>query len=170
MSCYEKSIRKITSPSDKYYNEDVAIIQRSILQKFRETSTSIDTPYPSPKEFIQYLLEEVHKNGPLSLNPHFKPQFGLCPFCSVDFDFIGDLNYMKEDIAYLGNLLNIQKQVTLVNMNENSHSDFDDFISEEEFFKSVPKDLIVKLYEKIYKPDFKLLSYPYPKHYIDLGN
>ena len=55
-------------------------------------------------------------------------------------------------------------------MNENSHSDFDGFISEEDFFRSVPKNLIVKLYESVYKPDFELLSYSYPRYYIDLGS
>ena len=170
VSAYNSKIRTVLSPSDKYYNEDVAIIQRNILRKFRQSSTSLDTPYPTPKEFIQYLIDEVKENSPLSLNPHFKPQYTLCPFCSVDFDFVGDLKYMKEDIEYLGKLLNIQKQVTLFNMNENSHSDFDGFISEEEFFRSVPKNLIVKLYENVYKPDFELLSYSYPSYYIDLGN
>ena len=77
---------------------------------------------------------------------------------------------MKKDIQYLGKLLNIQKQVTLPNMNENSHTDFDGFISEEDFFKSVPKDLIVKLYDNVYKTDFSLLSYPYPSYYINLGS
>ena len=170
VSAYNSKIRTVLSPSDKYYNEDIAIIQRNILRKFRQTSTSLDRPYPTPKEFIQYLIDEVKENGALTLNPHFKPQYALCPFCSVDFDFVGDLKYMKEDIEYLGKLLNIQKQVTLSNMNENSHSDFDGFISEEDFFRSVPKNLIVILYENVYKPDFELLSYSYPRYYIDLGS
>ena len=169
VSAYNSKIRKIVDPSDKYYNKDIAIIQSNILQRYRTFSTAKDPPYPTPREFIQYLIREVEESGPMSLNPHFKPQYCLCPFCSVDFDFIGDLEYMKNDIQYLGKLLNIQKQMTLPNMNENSHTDFDGFISEEEFFKSVPKDLVVNLYDNVYKPDFSLLSYPYPSYYINLG-
>ena len=50
--------------------------------------------------------------------------------------------HMKEDIAYLGELLQIKKQVSLTNMNENSHSDFHGFISEEIFFKSLSHKII----------------------------
>ena len=76
---------------------------------------------------------------------------------------------MKEDIAYLGDLLKIKKQVSLANMNENSHRDFQGFISEEDFFKSVSQTLMTDLYEKVYKPDFELLSYEYPNAYIKMG-
>merc|ERR1719225_2198451 len=146
------------------------MIQRNILRQYRKTSDLSSPPYPTPEEFIRYLIFEVDEKGPLFLNPHFRPQYCLCPFCSVDFDFIGELDYMKDDIAYLGKLLNIKKQVTMPNMNENSHSDFDDaFVSEEDFFRSVTEYLIINLYEKVYKPDFELLSYPYPTYHINLG-
>ena len=127
-------------------------------------------PPPTPTEFIQYLIHEVDTKGPLALNPHFRPQYGLCPFCSVDFDFVGDLEYMKDDILFLGNLLSIPKQVNLRNMKENSHRDFDGFITEEEFFKSVSKNLIRDLYEVVYKADFEMLSYRFPIDYIQMGN
>ena len=128
-----------------------------------------DPPYPTPTEFIKYLLDKVSEKGPMSLNPHFQPQYGLCPFCLAEFDFIGDLEYMKEDIAFLGKTLSISKQVSLTNINENSHSDFIGFMSEKDFFKSVPQQLIKDLYERVYKPDFELLGYPKPTNYIAMG-
>lgn len=169
VSAYNSKIKTIVDNNDKFYNEEIANIQRTILHRYRKVPGISDTPYPAPAEFIQYLIDEVLNNGPLSLNPHFRPQYGLCPFCAVSFDFIGDLKYMKEDIVYLGELLHIKKQVTLANMNENSHSDFHEFISEEDFFKSVSQTLITDLYEKVYKPDFELLSYPHPNDYIKMG-
>jgi hypothetical protein len=169
VSAYNSKIKTIVSRNDKFYNEDIANIQSSILRRYRKVPGVSDPPYPTPAEFIQYLIDEVLNHGPLSLNPHFRPQFGLCPFCAVQFDFIGELKHMEEDIAYLGELLNIKKQVSVANMNENSHSDFHGFISEESFFKSVSQPLITDLYEKVYKPDFELLSYPYPNDYIKMG-
>ena len=169
VSAYNSKIKTITNRNDKFYNEDIANIQSSILRRYRKDPGISDPPYPTPAEFIQYLIDEVLNHGPLSLNPHFQPQYGLCPFCAVHFDFIGELKHMKEDIAYLGELLQIKKQVSLANMNENSHSDFHGFISEENFFKSLSQTLITDLYEKVYKPDFQLLSYPYPNVYIKMG-
>ena len=169
VSAYNSKIKTIIKRNDKFFNEDIARIQNTILSQYRKSSSMSDPPYPTPTEFIKYLLDKVSEKGPMSLNPHFQPQYGLCPFCLAEFDFIGDLEYMKEDIAFLGKTLSISKQVSLTNINENSHSDFIGFMSEKDFFKSVPQQLIKDLYERVYKPDFELLGYPKPTNYIAMG-
>ena len=37
------------------------------------------------------------------------------------------------------------------------------------FYKKLPKKLIKKLYDNIYKTDFEMLGYEYPQEYIDMG-
>ena len=169
VSAYNSKIKTVIDRSDRYFNEDIAKIQNDIITRYRKPTNVLPQPPPTPTEFIQYLIHEVDTKGPLALNPHFRPQYGLCPFCSVDFDFVGDLEYMKDDILFLGNLLSIPKQVNLRNMKENSHRDFDGFITEEEFFESVSKNLIRDLYEVVYKADFEMLSYQFPNDYIRMG-
>ena len=38
-----------------------------------------------------------------------------------------------------------------------------------QFFRQRPKELIKKLYDDIYKPDFEMLGYKYPQKYINMG-
>jgi hypothetical protein len=61
--------------------------------------------YPSPKEFAFYLLDYAKQFGPLSFNSHWRPQYALCPFCSLNFDYIGDINDMDKHVDYLADLL-----------------------------------------------------------------
>ena len=37
------------------------------------------------------------------------------------------------------------------------------------FFEKVPQTLIRKLYDDIYKADFEMLGYKYPREYIAMG-
>ena len=55
----------------------------------------------TPKIFVKYLLEEVRKHGPLFLNSHLRPQYAACPFCSLNFDYIGELEDMDIHVTYL---------------------------------------------------------------------
>ena len=42
-------------------------------------------------------------------------------------------------------------------------------VVEKEFFRLLPKSMIMELYEKIYKIDFEMLGYSYPQEQIDMG-
>ena len=37
------------------------------------------------------------------------------------------------------------------------------------FFEKVPRTLIKKLYDDVYKTDFEMFGYKYPQEYIDMG-
>ena len=40
---------------------------------------------------------------------------------------------------------------------------------EKEFFQQVPKDLIRRLYNDVYRDDFQMFGFDYPQNYIDMG-
>jgi hypothetical protein len=59
---------------------------------------------PTPKMFVTYLLDTVKEAGPLSINRHWRPQYALCPFCTLNFDYIAAIEDMDTHMAFLANL------------------------------------------------------------------
>ena len=59
----------------------------------------------TPNEFATYLLDLNEKRGPLSFNEHWRPQYTMCPFCRLNFDYIGDIEDMDNHVEYLSDLL-----------------------------------------------------------------
>ena len=73
--------------------------------EYRNVNPKETSDYPSPKEFIRYLIEDAKENGPLTFNRHWRPQYGLCPFCSMNFDYIGPVEKMNKHVDFLAELL-----------------------------------------------------------------
>ena len=57
--------------------------------------------YPTPKMLVNYLLDEAKQHGPIFLNAHFRPQYATCPFCVLNFDYIGEIEDMDTHVNYL---------------------------------------------------------------------
>ena len=72
---------------------------------FRNVDPRKTNDYPSPKEFVTYLLQQVEIKGPFAFNAHWRPQFSLCPYCSIDFDYVGDINDMNYHVDFLSDIL-----------------------------------------------------------------
>ena len=51
--------------------------------------------------FVNYLLDEAKQHGPIFLNGHFRPQYAVCPFCSLNFNYIGDIEGMDTHVKFL---------------------------------------------------------------------
>jgi hypothetical protein len=66
--------------------------------------------YPTPKEFVAYLLyKATNDDNTISvkhLNRHWRPQYAVCPFCEISFDFVGDIHDNDYHLEFLSNLLN----------------------------------------------------------------
>lgn len=140
--------------------------------------------YPSPKEFAVYLLDLAKQFGPLSFDVHWRPQYALCPFCSLDFDYIGDVDDMDKHVDYLADLLGFKN---LINPDLHKNSLYEkeqtlnrykssgriNHVNSSEvdllFYTQLPKIIIKQLYDTIYEPDFQMLGYEYPQEYIDMG-
>ena len=56
---------------------------------------------PTPKEFIQYIVDSSKTKGPYALDNHIKPIWASCPFCSMEFDVIGHLEQSDKDSAFI---------------------------------------------------------------------
>ena len=85
--------------------EDIKVLRSDILKEYRNIDPKKSNEYPSPKEFVSYLLEQAKLTGPLKFNRHWRPQYALCPFCSLEFDYIGSVENMNKDVDYLSVLL-----------------------------------------------------------------
>ena len=84
-------------------------IRNKIIRKYRQTDPETDPSSPTPVEFVQYLLEVFNNlNSTFELDPHFKPQWATCPFCRVDFDFIGKIESMKEDEVIMEEAIGVE--------------------------------------------------------------
>ena len=78
--------------------------RRRMMIKYRHLSPKNSNDYPTPKMFVTYLLDEAKKCGSLSFNRHWRPQYTLCPFCKLKFDYIAKIEYMDTHMDYLANL------------------------------------------------------------------
>ena len=85
--------------------EDIRLLRSNIMIKYRNVNPKKSNDYPTPKEFVTYLIEQVKLNGPLMFNRHWRPQYALCPFCSLDFDYLGTVEDMNKHVDYLSGLL-----------------------------------------------------------------
>ena len=61
--------------------------------------------YLTPREFVQYHIELAHTEGPLNFNVHVKPQYAMCPFCALEFDYVGEVQNMSKQIEFLSDIL-----------------------------------------------------------------
>ena len=52
---------------------------------------------------------------------HFVPQAYSCPFCSLDFDIIGDFNNFEEDLKFLAKELNISASCSFKSLLQSLH-------------------------------------------------
>ena len=91
--------------------EDIREFRSAIMIKFRNLDPKKSNDYPSPKEFVTYLLEQAKQYGPLSFNRHWRPQYALCPFCSLNFDYIGTVEDMNTHVDYLADLLGFKVNI-----------------------------------------------------------
>ena len=65
---------------------------------------------PTPQEFVQYLidLDPTSQHG-RRFDSHFRPQWFTAYFCEADYDYIGRLETLQEDIENIRKSLNISE-------------------------------------------------------------
>lgn len=58
-----------------------------------------NTPYPTPREFMEYFFDEIPAMGDVkNVNRHFAAQSTQCPFCAFDFDVVGKKETFDDDM------------------------------------------------------------------------
>ena len=80
-------------------------LNEQVMSKIRKLHPQNSNGHPTPKIFVNYLLDEATQNGPMFLNSHFRPQYATCPFCRLNFQYIGDIEDMDTHTEYLAERL-----------------------------------------------------------------
>ena len=75
------------------------------LTQYNSMAHSKPKDYLTPMEFVQYCIELAHESGPVYFNPHIKPQYAVCPFCALEFDYVGDVQNLSKDIEFISGIL-----------------------------------------------------------------
>merc|ERR1712080_91920 len=139
--------------------QDIKDLRSNIMREYRKVDPKKNNDYPTPKEFIQYLLNEAKTNGPLTFNRHWRPQYGLCPFCALKFDYIGKVESLDKHVSFLSEHLGFKK---LIKPHLKAHSvhdkkkdtkDLKPIEIDQQFYSQLPKKLVRQLYDDIYKAD-----------------
>ena len=107
--------------------------------------------------FQRYLTQE---DGERHLNPHWRSISYMCQPCRVPYQYIMDIETSHEDSAYVFKQLNFNTSLPGDKSNsaktkktpEKSEKQLEDY------YKSIPKDLIKKVYAKYYL-DFVLFGF-----------
>ena len=81
--------------------------QNMFLYSYRGIDGRKSTEKPNPEEFVRYIVDTNDKIGPQSLDCHLRPMWASCPFCSVEFDVIGNLNTFDQDSMFIMKSLNM---------------------------------------------------------------
>ena len=63
-----------------------------------------------PRNFAKIVIKEI-LSPHQSINPHYVPQYLACPYCQLDFDFVGNLKDMKADTAFLARHLGLEVKI-----------------------------------------------------------
>ena len=123
------------------------------------------------KNFIDFVLQEASYSTISEQSKHWWPFSDLCKLCKIQYDFIGYLESLQEDIAcmlkYYENYDLLQKMKDRVKTKINADGKHTEEMTMQ-YFSKLPKDTILKLYE-LYKFDFILGNYEFPQAYIDRG-
>ena len=86
--------------------QDIKDLRAAIMINYNpDFNPKKSNDFPSPKQFVTYLIHQVEIYGPLSLNRHWRPQYAICPFCGLNFDYIGTVEDMNTHVDYLADLL-----------------------------------------------------------------
>ena len=128
--------------------------------RYRQPSVDLttDPSSPHPDEFVRFILDFAAANGTSKLDPHLRPMWQTCPFCSVDFDVIGKMETFGDDIDFVANALNVQLDSSLRNNNKLKGADHRKRMTSW-FLKQIPRDLIQRFVHEILKTDYELLGY-----------
>ena len=123
------------------------------------------------ENFINYVLEEATYNTISEQSKHWWPYSDLCKMCQINYDFIGNLESLDDDVTCM--LKNFKNYTALHKMQDRVKEKINGGGKHTkamtmEYFSKLSKESILKLYG-FYKHDFKLGNYEFPQAYIEKG-
>ena len=141
---------------------------RKIIRKYRPNAKQEDIEKGSNVkfvEFVQYVTDPVTMETE-GLNEHWDLYSSLCQPCLINYDFVGKYETLDDDIDYIMHDLGIDRFIKFPKRGasykkKRTKDTFD------QFYGNVSRENLGKLW-KIYRRDYKLFSYSYPKVLNDL--
>ncbi|XP_030628279.1 carbohydrate sulfotransferase 12-like [Chanos chanos] len=157
-------VRLISAYRDKFVKENQEFYTRYGVHMLRKYGNNSSPPakvkvahaagiLPSFSNFIQYVTDpETLKHG--LFDEHWRQMYHLCHPCQINYDFIGKMETMEEDAAFLLHILHVDNIVKLPPGYTNRTAE--SWVRE--WYANIPDEWKRKLY-KIYESDFKLFGY-----------
>lgn len=135
---------------------------RKIIEKYRNVKTPEEEKdaikaglIPTFPEFVKFLLYE---NGiPESLDPHWKPQTQLTPFCQFNYKYVLKVEELSTELPILLNYLQLTMGYESLNLGQSHKTGINETI-ESEFIHQLDDSDRKKLFSEIYKNDYLLLE------------
>ena len=116
------------------------------MRKDRNTKSKVS--------FATFLEDVLNADDYHKTNLHHLSYFHGCRPCDIEYDYIGTMETLEEDLKYILRKFNIDSGI-VPHWNENRGHNSDDVI------ENVPRDLKVKVWER-YKEDYVIFGYPHP--------
>ena len=156
----------IMRPMIKYLN---------LIESYKKGSFSNTNSPKSPNvtfpNFVDFVLQESQSTTPIDGSSiHWWPFTELCRMCQINYDFIGRVETLENDVQKLTDEFPHYK--TLQNMNERVKKKINGGHTKHtgsltlNYFSELTQENIKKLYNR-YIDDFRLGGYEFPQVYID---
>ena len=155
ISAYRNKILK-PYPDDLYH---VNTTNKNILLRYRKnfTTTQDLATRATFEEFVRYLIDSYEEDGIRNFDEHWGSYAELCNICYAKFDYIGKYESLIDDSHNIITLLDVTDFIKFPENRTDKYKKKSDQLVEE-YFKTVSRKYIVKLYE-VYKYDFEAFGY-----------
>ena len=144
-SSFQFYFRLVSCYRDKF---EIGSTSDYIFQTFNPKIIN-DNSRPTFQEFVDYLIRTPIEE----YNDHWLPNWIHCQLCSQEYDLIGYMETLDEDVAYIFDLSNIEMEFPW-----NNHKQNESKIMTQKYFSLLTDEQKQKLYE-IYLPDFLMFGY-----------
>ncbi len=123
-----------------------------IVQQVRHRKSDLSSQVTF-SEFLQFVILTASKTSTTS--DHWDTYEKICHFCAIDYDFVGNFDTLKSDVALvLRNLYENEEDFWFPNVTKPRSTPK----LEESFYKSVPSDVIEKI-NKVFQLDYHLFNF-----------
>jgi len=109
------------------------------------------------QEFIRFIVQEYKEERASRLNPHWKPATLLCNPCVMNYTFLGKMDTMLEDSAYLMQHINRESGMNL-RLPTKRRYDAKSGSLVHHFYANISREMLKDLYS-VYKKDFEAFGY-----------
>lgn len=165
VSCYYN--RLVSMKHMKFWSE----FNPSVIAQYRENPTDGPPDYPSPSEFIRFVLDDL-KSGDDNVPQqylHWRPQYTVCPFCALNFRIYSHLEENDEDTIYFYTKSGLSSVIDLSRENVQLSEHNDQKETYRRFWSDVGADMIAELNQPwSYKHDFDMFGYSAQEYFTSI--